>query len=297
MKRVMKKRVVVRLKSERIGLLVFGLILLVAGYKISLIAQAQPIAQETMLMAEVARPDVTVRKVKLFLSDKEEAEAINARDAAGNSAFLRVILNDKISGSLKAELLAELLKHGVDITQEADNNGRTALMLAVERNYPEVVAFLLTQRYTTMDANLNQVSVVATIDQQDKQGRTALMYAAHMLHWDMIRLLEENGANATIKDKNGNDGCALALHHASFSPTESPAWIGRWGVTRRAKKVSWTASAKEDLEGRVVIESTLTSPIHYGHEEYKRCKKAEEFSIGGRQCGYRCAETGNWERE
>jgi ankyrin repeat protein len=293
----MKKRVVVRLKSEKIAILVLGVILLVAGYKASLRAQAQPAAQETVLMAEVARPDITVKKIKMVLSDKEEVDAINARDAAGNSAFLRVILNDKLSGSLKVELLAELLKHGVDITQEADNNGRTALMLAVERNYPEVVAFLLTQKYTTTDSNLNQVSVVATIDQRDKQGKTALMHAAHMLLWDMIKLLEENGANATLKDKNGNDACALALHHARFSPTESPVLIGRWETTRREEKASWTASTKGDLEGRAVVQSTIRIRAHHDREEYKRCKKAEEFSIGGRQCGYRCAEVGDWERE
>jgi ankyrin repeat protein len=79
----------------------------------------------------------------------------------------------------------DALERGVD-PDEADADGRTALMMAAFDGYDDVVALLL--------------EYGATVDLVDTSGRTALMYASSGPFPDTVRVLLENGAEVNRAD-------------------------------------------------------------------------------------------------
>jgi hypothetical protein len=108
---------------------------------------------------------------------------------------------------------------------------------------------------------------IDTVNMTDKEGKTALMYAAHLLHWDMTKLLESRGGDANVKDKSGNNACALALQRAPWTSTE------------------------DNLVGRAVS-SRYQSRSRRGGDRYcTRCTNSAPFSIGGKLCGFYCTAT------
>ena len=52
-----------------------------------------------------------------------------------------------------------------------------------------------------------------SIHDQDKHGRTALMYAALNGHLETVRYLVGNGAKVNIMDSSGNTALHYATHH------------------------------------------------------------------------------------
>lgn len=96
-----------------------------------------------------------------------------------------------------ATTVSVLLEGGADVNAK-NNLDRTALMFASSYGHTKIVKKLLAH-----DADPN---IVPT----DKTGWSALIAAAHAGHRKTVRILLDNGADATIRDKAGE----TALRHA-----------------------------------------------------------------------------------
>jgi ankyrin repeat protein len=86
----------------------------------------------------------------------------------------------------RLERVRRSLEQGLDVNQ-ADANGRTALMVAAFEGYTEVVGFLLDHG--------------AEVDRLDGAGRTAVMYASSGPFPQTVELLVQNGADVNRADK------------------------------------------------------------------------------------------------
>ncbi len=80
--------------------------------------------------------------------------------------------------------------------QKSDGFGNTPLLLAIRTRQGKVVEALL---------KLTNENVKIGIDVRDAVGRTPLMIAAAVGMQDVVRELLRKGADATLKDRNGND--------------------------------------------------------------------------------------------
>jgi ankyrin repeat protein len=93
-----------------------------------------------------------------------------------------------------------LLENGADINA-ADMHGATPLHFSVELGPDGMVEFLLSET-KKFGANLN-------INAKDNQGNTALHWAAYSQEKSIFDLLIKQGADATIKNKNGDNPHSL----------------------------------------------------------------------------------------
>ena len=113
---------------------------------------------------------------------------VNSRDNDGLTPLM-----DTVSGGV-ARLLVQA---GAELNA-TDPKGRSALMLAAERNYSDILKVLLTAKAKT--------------DLQDKEGRTALMLAADEGLEDSVQILLDYHANVNLRDKQGRTVLAR-FHH------------------------------------------------------------------------------------
>jgi len=106
-----------------------------------------------------------------------------------------------------ADLVIKLVQDGLDVNQP-NLEGQTPLMLAAqaEQNVVAVVNLLLTQ-----GAKVNEV---------DRYGNTALIYAAQTGDLDAVKALVAHGADASIKNKSGATALNFAEGDEHFSVTE-----------------------------------------------------------------------------
>uniref|UniRef100_UPI004049AD37 ankyrin repeat domain-containing protein n=1 Tax=Gelidibacter sp. TaxID=2018083 RepID=UPI004049AD37 len=99
------------------------------------------------------------------------------------------------------KLLGYFIEKGVDINQ-ADNNGTTAFMNAVNRNKLEVITFLS--------------SYVKDINAKNNKGETALSLAIANNSQEIVEFLIEKNADVNVLDANGNHlGYYLLQHYNS----------------------------------------------------------------------------------
>lgn len=108
------------------------------------------------------------------------------------------------------EIASALIAAGADVNRHDARQrpwNKTALIYAVAANQLEIVELLLA---AGADPN--------TSDRLDEPGRTPLIYAAINEHSGIARALLATGANATIKDSQGN----TALHYAYSNPEIVP---------------------------------------------------------------------------
>jgi len=93
-----------------------------------------------------------------------------------------------------------LLDRGADAMVE-NNNGWTVLHAAVNSNLVEVVETILLHHL---------VKKSSLLDYQDRSGRTALHIAAFKSNENLVKLLLDHGADASVVDQNGNAPVMLA---------------------------------------------------------------------------------------
>lgn len=93
-----------------------------------------------------------------------------------------------------------LLDRGADAMVE-NNNGWTVLHAAVNSNLVEVVETILLHQL---------INKTQLIDFQDRSGRTALHIAAFKSNENLVKLLLDHGAKATVLDQCGNAPVMLA---------------------------------------------------------------------------------------
>ena len=108
---------------------------------------------------------------------------INERDSAGTPFLCAAARNGK------KDMVQWLLEKGADIDAISRDRGYSAVMDAVWKSNKEIVELLVNK-----GANLNFVS---------RDGQTALILATGSGNFDICRILAENGADPTIKDRMG----------------------------------------------------------------------------------------------
>ena len=116
---------------------------------------------------------------------------------AGATAFIRA------AQSGDTALMKLLLKHGAD-AKAVTRNGDNALHAAGGIGWVEGVTYEWSK-----EENLEAVRMLLDLglnpNEQDKEGRTALMGAAMKGRVDVIRLLVERGADLDLRDKGSRD--------------------------------------------------------------------------------------------
>ncbi len=134
------------------------------------------------------------------------------------------------SGDL--ERVKVLIQEGVDVNMRLHKGGRTGLMLAVQKNQPQVVAYLLAcgadenivggaggKTALIRAAELGNIQITkmlvdhgANLDIRSKiSGKTALMKAAEAGFLEIAKYLVEKGADVHFMDRVGRTALSLAL--------------------------------------------------------------------------------------
>lgn len=133
----------------------------------------------------------------------EAGDDVHAVAPRGISVLHKACLSNLTNND--AEMLELLAQHGVNLRVNPDEYGRTPLML-LACDKPEA-AFWMLQR------------VPESVNAQDGEGETALMYAIAHKSISCVRLLLGHGADATMCNHKGLD--ALAYAHAYKSQNKT----------------------------------------------------------------------------
>lgn len=125
-------------------------------------------------------------QIQKFLSEKPEL--LNWRNEKG---FTALILS---SYHQQRALTAKLLSLGADPCL-TDNKGNTALMGVIFKGYPQLILDLVDK---------------CDVNHQNKEGQTALMFAALFGREEVFKKLIKLGANRDLKDSEGRTALSLA---------------------------------------------------------------------------------------
>ena len=107
-----------------------------------------------------------------------------------------------------ADSASSLLRRGADVCA-ADSEGRTALHWCALQTCAEAPGVV---QACIVHATLPAINAVQKLlDAQDKDGRTALAYAAATNNHAVARILLKSGANATIPDASGHTPLMIAV--------------------------------------------------------------------------------------
>jgi len=133
------------------------------------------------------------------MSDKEKIEKIF--DEIFEKIFVTVV-NNQVS---ELQILLEGIKRRkIDIKPIVNikyDEGMTPLMIAVEKNHIEMVAYLLSQH--------------AYINAQNDEGMTPLMMAVKNQNIDMVAYLLSHDAKIDLENKEGNTAMGIAKNNNS----------------------------------------------------------------------------------
>ncbi|NWW29677.1 RN5A ribonuclease, partial [Panurus biarmicus] len=174
---------------------------------------------------------------------------VNIRDNRDRNALIHAL--KKGSGKKRYEsavsIVRFLLEHGVDVKSK-DECGKTALILAVEMESPELVTALLEK---------DEID----IDDADEEGNTALMVAVEKDDCKIAKLLCEKGARTdhgnllavARRNRSRSMENLLRKHKARFVPETPRAW--------EPKSKRWRAQLKKlDQMYRPMIGKLKTFP-------------------------------------
>ncbi|KAG8517273.1 2-5A-dependent ribonuclease, partial [Galemys pyrenaicus] len=123
-----------------------------------------------------------VKVVQILLEDMKAD--VNVRDNRGSNALIYAL---KHSDAKKVEDITRLLlHHGVDVKVRGEE-GKTPLILAVEKKHLDLVQMLVKQKHTD-------------VDDQDRDGNTALWVAVQSNLSEIAQLLCDKGARTDCGD-------------------------------------------------------------------------------------------------
>lgn len=151
---------------------------------------------ETPLMFAVAKGFYYIAKLLL-----DNGASVNYRQPRNNSGALLVAITYN-----KFNCVELLLDYDAD-TYVANHKGYTALMIASENGYSDIVKLLL-ERKVYVDA-VNEWT-----------GRTALIIASKNGHYDIVELLLESNADIDIKDMEKKTALMHVEYHISYKYRE-----------------------------------------------------------------------------
>ncbi|NWV35822.1 RN5A ribonuclease, partial [Grantiella picta] len=180
---------------------------------------------------------------------QEMGADVNIRDNRDRNALIHALKkgSKKKSNKSVVSIVRFLLEHGVDVKSK-DECGKTALILAVEMEIPELVAALLEK---------DEIDV----DDADEEGNTALMVAVERRDCDIAKLLCEKGARTDVGNliavakriRSRSIENLLRKHEATFVPEAPRAW--------EPNSKRWRAQLKElDQMYRPMIGKLKTFP-------------------------------------
>ncbi|NXF03386.1 RN5A ribonuclease, partial [Smithornis capensis] len=152
---------------------------------------------------------------------QEMGADVNIRDNRDRNALIHALKEDSKKRKTPRSVLAIvrfLLDHGVDV-KSRDECGKTALILAVEMESPELVTVLLEK---------DEID----IDDADEEGNTALMVAVENSDCNIAKLLCEKGARTDVGNlmKVANRNRSLSMENllreykATFVPETPRDW-------------------------------------------------------------------------
>lgn len=177
---------------------------------------------------------------------------VNARDALGRTALIEIVSE---KNNLTKELLKLFIVHGADVNVQ-DNLGRTALMESAWHGYLDLKLFEIFARsgginlvnmqdmhgYTALMQLSQNGSFVtalssellgafiregADINQRDRDGNTALMWAAGNGHLtpELLDSFIRERADINIQNKEGMTALALSAHYRRLTPELVKAYV------------------------------------------------------------------------
>jgi len=132
--------------------------------------------------------------IKLLI---ERGASLSAVDKDGRTPFYETCSYRELETA--RYLFSSMRDQGIESVNQPLQNGRTPLSKAAGRGHLETVRFLLTELEVTLTVNAIET---------DKK-RTALHWAAYGGKTDVVKLLLQNGAEAAVKDIDGNTPLAM----------------------------------------------------------------------------------------
>ncbi|XP_036891022.1 2-5A-dependent ribonuclease [Sturnira hondurensis] len=162
----------------------------------------------TALMDAAKKGHVEVLRILL----EEMGADVNARDNMGRNALIHALANLK-EHDVAMNITRLLLAHGANISVRGEK-GKTPLILAVENGHLNVVKMLLEQEHVE-------------IDDTDREGKTALLWAVEKQLTEIAELLCNKGARTDCGDL---------------------IWLARRGYNRPLEKLLLDHGAREDYQ-------------------------------------------------
>ncbi|XP_041334969.1 2-5A-dependent ribonuclease [Pyrgilauda ruficollis] len=151
---------------------------------------------------------------------QEMGADVNIRDNRDRNALIHALKkdSDKRRHESPVPIVSFLLEHGVDVKSK-DECGKTALILAVEMESPELVTALLEK---------DEID----IDDADEEGNTALMVAVNKDNCRIAKLLCEKGARTDLgnlmrvarNNRSSSMENLLREHKVRLAPETPRAW-------------------------------------------------------------------------
>ncbi len=149
--------------------------------------------------------------VSVLRLEERRSEFLTRRSAVSNPRVKPFVVFERDSAVIKRlnERLIDCIKSGdtlgaTDALQRGadvnarDSTSRTALMLAVIKDKPELAMFL--------------VKAGASVNAADDFGQTPLMWAAMGGNASLVSYLIEKGANVKATDVHGSDALMMSVH-------------------------------------------------------------------------------------
>ena len=130
---------------------------------------------------------------------------VNHRNKDGKTAFIEAVREDRRS------IIQILLCHGADCSI-TDNADISALHVASNRGFKEVVDVIL--KHATIE--LDQKSLTKLLNLRNNQGKTALIDAAETDRPRIFKALLDHGADYAIVSKSGTTALHFASHRGHF---------------------------------------------------------------------------------
>jgi protein disulfide-isomerase-like protein len=119
------------------------------------------------------------------------------------------------------ERIEELVGKGQDVDEKEKTYGTTCLMLAAEKNFPDLITYLVKRG--------------AKLDIENASGNTALIKAAEFGKMDALRALVEAGASLSHRNKAGKTAHQIAVEEGQ---TEAAAYLTRNSNVHHVEPVS-----------------------------------------------------------
>jgi ankyrin repeat protein len=225
----------------------------------------EPLAEVNKFFLEYA----AIGKVGLAEKMLEMGASLNARGANGFTALHVAAANGH------ADMLKYLIRQGCDQDALSDF-GDVALMVAIREKNAEAAAVLMRRNVNfahpetgmtpLMTAIAVQLRVVTDLlgqgarpDTQDKEGKTAAIWAAESNDAKTLSLLVSLGADIFIADSKGRTAYDAALE------ADAPEAAALLLPQVQARRASLAAAAVAELAEGVKDKTTVLRPLSFRH--------------------------------